>query len=82
MVSSIGFRQNNYFVIYMKATLDKGLIFNRIIPYTPVAWQDSSFVDGHDGKSRTRYAVLMCGSDVAWSSRPQPTVALSIHGIM
>jgi len=62
---------------YLKGTLDKGLIFNRTVPYTPVAWHDSSFVDGPDGKSRTWYAMLMCGSDVAWGSRLQPIVALS-----
>ena len=61
----------------LKGTLDKGFTFNRIAPYTPVAWQDFSFTDGPDGKSRTWYAVLMCGSDVAWGSRLQPTVALS-----
>ena len=50
---------------YLKGTLDKGLMFNKHIPYTPVAWQDSSFADGPGGKSRTRYAVLMCGALVA-----------------
>jgi len=48
-----------------------------IVPYTPVAWQDSSFANKPDGKSRTWYAVLMCGSVVAYGSRLQPTVALS-----
>jgi hypothetical protein len=62
---------------YLKGTLDKGLTFNRIVPYTLVAWQDSSFADGLDGKSRTWYAVLVCGSAVAWGFRLQPTVALS-----
>ena len=47
------------------------------IAYTPIAWQDSSFDDGLGGKSRTGYAVLMCGAVVAWGPRLQPTVALS-----
>ena len=62
---------------YLKGTLDKGFTFNRIVPYTPVTWQDSSFADGPDGKSRTGYVVLMYGYVVAWASRLQPTVALS-----
>ena len=62
---------------YLKGTLEKRLTFNEIVPYTPVAWQDSSFADGPDSKSRTWYVVLMCGCVVAWGSRLQPTVALS-----
>ena len=62
---------------YLKGSLDKGLMFNRRIAYTPIAWQDSSFADGPGGKSRTGYAVLMCGVVVAWGSRLQPIVALS-----
>ena len=34
-------------------------------------------VDDLGGKLRVGYAVLMCGADVAWGSRLQPTVALS-----
>ena len=62
---------------YLKGTIDKGLMFNKHIPYTHVAWQDSSFADGPSGKSRTGYADLMCGAAVVWGSRLQPTVALS-----
>jgi hypothetical protein len=62
---------------YLKGTLDKGLVINKRITYTPIAWQDSSFADGPCGKSRTGYAFLMCGAVVAWGSRLQPTVALS-----
>jgi len=62
---------------YMKGTLDKGLTFNKIVPSTPFAWQDSSFVDGPYGKSRIGYAVLMCGYVVAWGSRLQLTITLS-----
>ena len=51
-------------------------MFNRDISYTPIAWHDSSFADGPNGKSRTGYAVLMCGFAVAWGSRLQPIVAL------
>jgi hypothetical protein len=31
---------------YLKGTIDKGLVFNRTVPYNPFAWQDSSFADG------------------------------------
>ena len=61
----------------MKGTQNKGLLFNRNVSFTPIAWQDSSFADGTDGKSRTGYAIFLCGYDVAWGSRLQPTVALS-----
>jgi hypothetical protein len=57
--------------------MNKGLIFYSNVPCTRVAWQYSSFADGLDGKSRTGYVVLVCGSSVAWGSRLQPTVALS-----
>jgi len=50
---------------YLKGTQNKGLMFNRNVPFTPIAWQDSSFADGPDRKSRTGYAVLICGSVVA-----------------
>jgi hypothetical protein len=64
------------FLRYLKGNLDKDLTFNRIIPYTPVAWQDSSFANGFDSKSRTGYAVLISGFVVAWGSKLQPLVAL------
>ena len=35
---------------YLKGTLDKGLVFNKRIAYTHVAWQDSSFAYGPSGK--------------------------------
>ena len=54
---------------YLKGTLDKGLMFNKQIAYIHVAWQDSSFANSPSGKSRTRYAVLMCGAALAWGSR-------------
>jgi len=62
---------------YLKGTIDKGLVINWTIPYTPVVCQDSSFADRPDGKSRIGYVVLMCGSAIAWGSRLQPTIALS-----
>jgi hypothetical protein len=62
---------------YLKGTQNKGLMLYRNVPFTPISWQDSSFADGRDGKSRAGYAVLMCGYVVAWGSRLQPTVALS-----
>ena len=50
---------------YLKGTQDKGLLFDRNVPFTLITWQDSFFADGPDGKSRTGYAVLMCESVVA-----------------
>jgi hypothetical protein len=57
--------QSERLLRYLKGSIAKGLVFNRIVPYTPVAWHDSSFADGPDEKSRTGYVVLMCGSVVA-----------------
>jgi len=34
---------------YLKCSLNQGLTFNRIVPYTPGSGQDSSFADGLDG---------------------------------
>ena len=69
--------QANRVLRYLKGTQDKCLMFIRNDPFTPIDWQDSSFADGPDGKSRAGYAVLMRGSVVAWGSRLIPTVALS-----
>jgi len=76
MALSIGFKKKRL-LRYLKRTLDKGLIFNRIVPYTPIVWHDSLFAYEPDGKSRIGYVVLMCGFSVAWGSGLQPTVALS-----
>jgi hypothetical protein len=62
---------------YLKGTQNKDLMFNINVSFTPIAWQNSSFADRPDGKSRTGYEVLMCGFVVAWGSRLQPTMALS-----
>jgi hypothetical protein len=40
-------------------------------------WQDSSFGDVENRRSRTRYVAMMCRSAIAWVSKLQPSVALS-----
>jgi hypothetical protein len=42
-----------------------------------IMWQDSSFADGDNMRSRTGFVAMMCGGTVAWGSRLQSTVALS-----
>jgi hypothetical protein len=56
--------QAKLILCYIKGILDKGLMFNKYIPYTPTAWQDSSFDNGPDGKSQTGFVVITCGAAV------------------
>jgi hypothetical protein len=42
-----------------------------------IMWQVASFADGDDRRSRTGFVAMICGSVVAWGSKPQSTVALS-----
>ena len=43
----------------------------------PLCFQDASYGDGPDRRSRTGYIILMCGAAIVWGSRLQTTVALS-----
>jgi len=43
-------------------------------------WQDSSFGDGDNKRSRTGFIAMMCGAPEVWGSKLQSTVALSTVG--
>ena len=62
---------------YLAGTIDYCLNYSGDISPSLVCWQDASFGDGEDRKSRTGFVTMMCGAATAWGSRLQPTVALS-----
>jgi hypothetical protein len=64
----------------LKGTIDVGISFKpspdtktEIVGYSDADWGG----DHQDRKSTTGYVLLLHGSPVSWSSRKQPTVALS-----
>jgi hypothetical protein len=62
---------------YLSGTRHLSLTFNGKLPLRLLMWQDSSFGDGENRRSRTWYVAMMCGSSIAWASKLQPSVALS-----
>ena len=62
---------------YLKGTMDYGITYDSSSSPFPTAWQDASYGDGPDMRSRTGFVVNMCGAAVLWGSRLQPSVALS-----
>ena len=56
---------------------DYSIIFNGNISTDLLIWQDSSFADGIDRRSRTGFIAMISGGPVSWSSRLQHNVALS-----
>jgi hypothetical protein len=62
---------------YLKGTTNFCITCNGKISTDMIMWQDASFADGDDRRSRTGFVVMMCGSVVAWGSKLQSTVALS-----
>ena len=62
---------------FIQGIMDKRLMFNRGVAYIPEAWQDSSFADGLDVKSRTGFVVLTRRAPIAWDFKLQPIVPLS-----
>jgi len=62
---------------YLKGTADHGLVFSGVAPLEPVFWQDASYADDEDRRSRTGYVAVMGGAAVSWGSKRQQTVALS-----
>ena len=62
---------------YLKGTMDYGINYDGSFSPFPKAWQDASYGDGPDMRSRTGFVVTMCGAAVLWGSRLQPSVALS-----
>ncbi len=57
--------------------MDYGITYDSSPSPFPTAWQDASYGDGPDMRSRTGFVVNMCGAAVLWGSRLQPSVALS-----
>jgi hypothetical protein len=62
---------------YLKGTTELRITFSGDISTEMAMWQDSSFADGDNMRSRTGIVAMMCGGTVAWGSRLQSTVALS-----
>ena len=62
---------------YIKGTMDYSLTYIGNCPPSPLCFQDASFGDGPDRRSRNAYVIIMCGAAIAWCSRLQSTVALS-----
>lgn len=67
-----------HMVAYVKGTLDYSITYHRGIPITPITYVDASYADDFDTRRSTAgYGVWMAGGLVSWSSKRQPTVALS-----
>jgi len=66
---------------YLKATISLGLVFGAQLCNTPFqleGWCDADFGgDIKDRKSTSGYIFKLGGSCISWSSKKQPTVALS-----
>ena len=62
---------------YVKGTMHYTLTFSGHCNPDPLCFQDASYGDGPDRRSRTVYIILMCGAAIVWGSRLQTTVALS-----
>ena len=63
---------------YLSGTKQLSLTFNGSLPLQLLMWQDYSFGDSDARRSRTGYVAMMRGSAVAWASKLQASVALSI----
>ncbi len=61
-----------------QGTLNLGITYNGHLPSKILMWQDASFADGDDRRSRTGFVAMMSGSMIRRGSKLQPTVALSI----
>jgi hypothetical protein len=62
---------------YLNGTKDLCLTYSGGISFEPIFWQDASYADGEERKSRTGLVAMMCGAAVLWAVRLQPTTALS-----
>ena len=63
---------------YVKNTLDFGLTYSRDADLFPHAFVDADYGGCRDTRRSTSgYVFIMAGSPVTWSSKRQPTVALS-----
>jgi hypothetical protein len=67
-----------HMMAYIKGTLHYSITYHRGIPISPVTYVDASYADDFDTRRSTAgYGVWMAGGLVSWSSKRQPTVALS-----
>jgi hypothetical protein len=67
-----------HMVAYIKGTLDYSITYYRGVSVKPVTYVDASYADDYDTRRSTAgYGVWMAGGLVSWSSKRQPTVALS-----
>ena len=63
---------------YVKNTMDYGLTYSGNANLTPVAYVDADYGGCRDmRRSTSGYVFMMAGGAVTWSSKRQPTVALS-----
>ena len=62
---------------YLKGTPRFCITYNGKISTDMIMWQDASFADEDDRRSRSGFVAMMCGSNVAWGSKLHTTVALS-----
>ena len=62
---------------FLNGTPSFCLTFSGDISSEVIMWQDSSFGDGDNRRSRTGFLAMMCGGPVVWGSKLQSTVALS-----
>ena len=64
---------------YLKRTLEFGIWYQREGKSELLGYTDSNYAgDVDDSRSTSGYVFLMSGGAVAWSSRKQPIVTLSI----
>ena len=62
---------------YLKGTVDYAITYSGDYTPLPTTWQDASYGDGPDRRSRTGFVTNMCGAAVLWGSKLQHSVALS-----
>ena len=62
---------------YVYGTRDCCLTFTGSISTKLLIWQDSSFPDGDDRRSRTGFISMVSGGHVSWCNKLQNNVALS-----
>jgi hypothetical protein len=73
----IGWMQAKRVLRYLNGTKDTCLTYFEGISPEPICWQDASYADGDERKSRTGLVAMICGATVLWAVRLQPTTALS-----
>lgn len=63
---------------YLKGTLDTGLVYSKLTPFTLTGYSDASWGgESNDCRSTGGYYFFLSNAPVTWRSKKQPTVALS-----